>query len=62
MRQIGENVNGLAESSETGRGGLQEVSADIQEIVRESAGLLEINAVMENIASQTNLLSMNAHE
>ncbi|MDR1955524.1 MAG: methyl-accepting chemotaxis protein, partial [Treponema sp.] len=34
--------------------------ANIQEIARESAGLLEINAVMENIASQTNLLSMNA--
>jgi methyl-accepting chemotaxis protein len=39
---------------------LQEVSGDIQEIARESEGLLEINAVMENIASQTNLLSMNA--
>jgi methyl-accepting chemotaxis protein len=39
---------------------LQEVAANIQEIARESAGLLEINAVMENIASQTNLLSMNA--
>jgi methyl-accepting chemotaxis protein len=37
-----------------------EVSTDIQEIARESEGLLEINAVMENIASQTNLLSMNA--
>ncbi|MDR0723154.1 MAG: methyl-accepting chemotaxis protein, partial [Treponema sp.] len=43
-----------------GRTGLQEVANDIQEIERESAGLLEINAVMENIASQTNLLSMNA--
>jgi methyl-accepting chemotaxis protein len=39
---------------------LQEVASDIQEIARESAGLLEINAVMENIAGQTNLLSMNA--
>jgi methyl-accepting chemotaxis protein len=39
---------------------LQEVAGDIQEIARESEGLLEINAVMENIASQTNLLSMNA--
>jgi methyl-accepting chemotaxis protein len=39
---------------------LQEVAADIQEIARESEGLLEINSVMENIASQTNLLSMNA--
>jgi len=54
------NVNTLKESSEVGRGGLQEVAADIQEISRESEGLLEINSVMENIASQTNLLSMNA--
>jgi methyl-accepting chemotaxis protein len=54
------NVKTLQEASEIGRGGLQEVSADIQEISRESEGLLEINAVMENIASQTNLLSMNA--
>jgi Methyl-accepting chemotaxis protein len=36
------------------------VATDIQEISRESEGLLEINSVMENIASQTNLLSMNA--
>jgi methyl-accepting chemotaxis protein len=54
------NVKTLKEASEIGRGGLQEVSADIQEIARESEGLMEINAVMENIASQTNLLSMNA--
>ncbi|MDR2478110.1 MAG: methyl-accepting chemotaxis protein [Treponema sp.] len=54
------NVKALTEASEVGRGGLQEVAADIQEIARESEGLLEINAVMENIASQTNLLSMNA--
>jgi methyl-accepting chemotaxis protein len=55
-----ESVRGLLESSEVGRTGLQEVATDIQEIARESEGLLEINAVMENIASQTNLLSMNA--
>jgi methyl-accepting chemotaxis protein len=55
-----ENVQTLKEASEIGRSGLQEVAADIQEISRESEGLLEINAVMENIASQTNLLSMNA--
>ncbi|MDR2534709.1 MAG: methyl-accepting chemotaxis protein [Treponema sp.] len=55
-----ENVKLLADASEVGRTGLQDVAADIQEIERESAGLLEINAVMENIASQTNLLSMNA--
>jgi methyl-accepting chemotaxis protein len=55
-----DNVRELTSASEVGRGGLQEVSTDIQEIARESEGLLEINAVMENISSQTNLLSMNA--
>jgi methyl-accepting chemotaxis protein len=54
------NVKELADASEVGRSGLQDVAADIQQIARESEGLLEINAVMENIASQTNLLSMNA--
>ena len=54
------NVKGLLEASEVGRTGLQDVASDIQEIARESEGLLEINLVMENIASQTNLLSMNA--
>jgi methyl-accepting chemotaxis protein len=54
------NVKTLREASEVGRAGLQEVSTDIQEIAHESEGLLEINAVMENISSQTNLLSMNA--
>jgi len=54
------NVKTLQEASEVGKTGLQEVASNIQEISRESEGLLEINAVMENIASQTNLLSMNA--
>ena len=54
------NVKQLKEVSETGRTGLNEVAADIQEIARESESLLEINSVMQNIASQTNLLSMNA--
>ncbi|MDR0442735.1 MAG: methyl-accepting chemotaxis protein [Treponema sp.] len=54
------NVLNLREASDVGRTGLQEVSTDIQEISRESEGLMEINSVMQNIASQTNLLSMNA--
>jgi methyl-accepting chemotaxis protein len=54
------NVETLRNASEVGRTGLQDVAADIQEIARESEGLMEINSVMENIASQTNLLSMNA--
>jgi len=54
------NVENLKEASDTGRTSLQDVVSDIQEIARESEGLLEINSVMENIAGQTNLLSMNA--
>ncbi|MCL2192313.1 MAG: methyl-accepting chemotaxis protein [Treponema sp.] len=54
------NVKELQESADEGKSSVQEVVADIQEIARESEGLLEINSVMENIASQTNLLSMNA--
>ena len=55
-----ENVRELSSASAVGRRGLEEVSADIKEIARASAGLFEINAVMENISGQTNLLSMNA--
>jgi methyl-accepting chemotaxis protein len=56
----GANVNTLMGASEMGHNGLREVSDNIQEISRESEGILAINSVMENIASQTNLLSMNA--
>ena len=56
----GANVKTLQDASEVGRTGLQEVASNIQEIAHESEGLLQINSVMENIASQTNLLSMNA--
>jgi methyl-accepting chemotaxis protein len=58
--QNGENVQILMNASEVGRTGLTEVATDIQEIAKESEGLLQINSVMQNIASQTNLLSMNA--
>jgi len=54
------NVKTLKDASEVGRSSLHEVSEDIQEISRDSEGLMEINSVMQNISSQTNLLSMNA--
>ncbi|MCL2127537.1 MAG: methyl-accepting chemotaxis protein [Treponema sp.] len=54
------NINSLTESSQVGREDLQKVSGEIQEIAHESEGLLEINSVMQAIASQTNLLAMNA--
>jgi len=54
------NVSVLTEASENGKTRVQTVAQEIQEIARDSEGLLEINSVMNNIASQTNLLSMNA--
>lgn len=54
------NVNTLSKASEIGRAGLQEVAENIQEIAQESEGLMQINSVMQNIASKTNLLAMNA--
>jgi methyl-accepting chemotaxis protein len=55
-----DKVNELTDASGVGRGGLQTVVSDVEEIAKESEDLLKINSVMENIASQTNLLSMNA--
>ncbi|WP_461247916.1 methyl-accepting chemotaxis protein [Treponema sp. R6D11] len=54
------NVSFLTEASENGKTGLQLVTQEIQEIAHDSEGLLEINSLMNSIASQTNLLSMNA--
>jgi len=56
----GKNVSALADASEIGKTGLQTVAQEIHEIAQESEGLLEINALMNSIAAQTNLLSMNA--
>jgi len=55
-----DNVKSLLDASEVGRSGLNAVAEDIKEISSKSEGLLEINSVMNSIASQTNLLSMNA--
>jgi len=55
-----ENVENLTEATDVGHSSLKEAVVGIEAIARESEGLLEINSVMENIASQTNLLSMNA--
>jgi methyl-accepting chemotaxis protein/CheY-like chemotaxis protein len=54
------NVEALMEASERGKTVVQTVAQEIQEIAKDSEGLLEINSVMNKIASQTNLLSMNA--
>jgi methyl-accepting chemotaxis protein len=54
------NMINLGSASEKGREGLKAVSEDIEAVSRQSEGLLEINAVIQKIASQTNLLAMNA--
>jgi methyl-accepting chemotaxis protein len=60
LAENSKNVGALAEASENGKSGLQTVAQEIREIAHDSEGLLEINSVMNNIASQTNFLSMNA--
>jgi methyl-accepting chemotaxis protein len=54
------NVRALEESSGISRKDLESVSAEFKDITQQAEGLLEINSVINNIASQTNLLSMNA--
>jgi len=60
LAENSKNVSELTEASENGKTGLQLVAQEIQEIAKDSEGLLEINSLMNSIASQTNLLSMNA--
>jgi len=55
-----ENVTALTSASEAGKASINAVSRDVEQIAKDSEGLMEINAMMENIASQTSLLSMNA--
>jgi methyl-accepting chemotaxis protein len=60
LLQNGENVARLQTAAEKGHNALLQMSSDIQEVAKESDHLLEINQVIQSIASQTNLLSMNA--
>jgi len=55
-----DQVQELQSASVVGNQGINEVVTDIRGIAAESESLLGINSVMANIASQTNLLSMNA--
>ena len=54
------NVENLSSASGDGYAKVQKVSEDIHTVTQESEKLLEINQVIQKIASQTNLLAMNA--
>ena len=54
------NIEKLKDSSESGKNDLNKIAQDIKVVAKESEGLLEISKVIQNIAGQTNLLSMNA--
>jgi methyl-accepting chemotaxis protein len=55
-----QNVENLTSASGEGYSRVQKVSEDINTVTQESEKLLEINQVIQKIASQTNLLAMNA--
>jgi methyl-accepting chemotaxis protein len=53
-------VQELQSESEKGYGQLVDVTRVIQEVARQSDGLLDANKVIQNISARTNLLAMNA--
>jgi methyl-accepting chemotaxis protein len=58
--RLGESFGRLLAASEDGRGKLADVSSLVSTIQAQSERLFEANAAVESIASQTNLLAMNA--
>ncbi|MDR2417758.1 MAG: methyl-accepting chemotaxis protein [Treponema sp.] len=60
LLQNGENVKRLQGAADKGHNALQLMTGAILEVEQESDHLFEINQVIQSIASQTNLLAMNA--
>ncbi len=54
------SVNSLSQASNDGRRSVETAVQTSQQIIEQSATLLEATAIIQSIASQTNLLAMNA--
>lgn len=55
-----ENMRMLSASSSEGKASLDKITDALRDVAKESEGLMEISQVISSIASQTNLLAMNA--
>ncbi|MDX9800203.1 MAG: Cache 3/Cache 2 fusion domain-containing protein [Spirochaetia bacterium] len=60
LKNNSKSVDELQDASELGKNGIIEVSDLINSIAKDSEGLIEASAIIQGIAGQTNLLSMNA--
>jgi len=60
LRKNSGTMDELVTASESGREGVGDVAAILEAISRDSEGLIDASDVIQNVASQTNLLAMNA--
>jgi methyl-accepting chemotaxis protein len=60
LRENTANIQALSNAAQVGRKDVEQISQTISDVAASSDGLLEINKMMQTIAAQTNLLSMNA--
>ncbi len=60
LEKNNEAVNQLGAASDEGRGRVQHAANISKDVLAQSAGLMEASKIIQTIASQTNLLAMNA--
>lgn len=54
------NISRLTESSQSGKTQVEKIANAITDVAKDSQSLLEVSSLIQGIASQTNLLAMNA--